>query len=180
MENFADIEGPVQLGILGLVIAVVAILAGIALAVLLIRWLARRPDSAAEAPTARRRSPFELAVERLESLRSSQSTLEAEPFTVEVSDIVRDYLEEALEVPAREQTSEEFLQTLQSREDMPGALQENMPPFLDACDRVKFARQSLGDAQRETLLNTAQIVVQSTDTHLRALREPQETAPAKP
>ena len=180
MENFADIEGPVRLGVLGIVIAVIAVLTAITFAVLIIRWLSRRSPATANAGGTVRRSPFEVAVERLQSLRSSQSTLEAEPFTIEVSDIVRDYLEEALDVPAREQTSEEFLQTVQSGDHMPAVLQENMPPFLDACDRVKFARQALGSEQRKTLLDTAQIVVQATNDHLQVSHQAQESAPTQP
>ena len=116
------------------------------------------------------RSPLEIALSRLEQLKESGETLEADPYTVEVSDIVRDYLESSLKVPAKEQTSEEFLLSLQSLGNLPPVLQEHMPEFLNQCDWVKFARQSLGLEQRHDLLRTAESVVDVTDTHLRKVQ----------
>jgi len=166
MEGFADIEGPVSVGQLWLMI-LLAILCTAA-AVLIVRFLwKRRKKTASQQALAAVRSPLEIALGRLEQLKSSGETLEADPYTVEVSDIVRDYLESCLNVPAKEQTSEEFLLSLQAMGELPPVLKEHMPEFLNQCDWVKFARQSLGIEQRHNLLKTAETVVDVTDTHLR-------------
>ena len=179
MEGFADIEGPVMIGIWPLVLMIAGGALLVLLGILLILWILKRPKAEKPARQEQRRSPLELAMERLQRLKSEKSTLEPEPFTVEVSDIVRDYLEEALEIPAREQTSEEFLNALSTRNDMPDVLHRKMPAFLESCDRVKFARQSLDTDQQDSLLETAQDVVESTDTELSVRtteKEPEATA----
>ncbi len=168
MEGFADIEGPVRIGLWLLIgwigLAILAIAGLIALIVFLIR---RRPE--ATGPAVPERSPLEIALDRLEHLQEEGSEMEADPFVVEVSDIVRNYLENSLEIPAQEQTSEEFLHTLQTKGDLPGILEQHMPEFLEQCDRVKFARQILALAQREVLLETASTVVRETDSDIHQL-----------
>lgn len=176
MENFADIEGPVRIGIGSIILwSVIAILLLGATAFLLAR-LRRRLKRESVDPAAPRRSPLEIAITRLEQLKDTNEELDADAFTVEVADIVRDYLEASLEIPAREQTSEEFLLALQEQTDLPDILGEHMPGFLEQCDRVKFARQVLEGGQRESLLVTAGTVVRETEAALRP--EPVEPEPA--
>ena len=167
MEGYADIDGPVMVGLLELL----GIAGLIALAVLLIGTLfwkfMRRRKQLIEKDAGPLRSPLEIALERLGHLESESARLEVEPFIVEVSDVVRDYLETALAIPAREQTSEEFLLTLHQKPGLPGTLQDHMPPFLEKCDLVKFARQTLAGSQRTSLLETAGTVVKETDAGLQ-------------
>ena len=168
MEGFADIEGPVRIGLWGLVgLAVLGILLLGGLAALLI-WYVRRHRHRQEIELSVQRSPLEIALDRLQRLQSGDSHLDADPFVVEVSDIVRDYLETAMRIPAREQTSEEFLLALQQMRDLPPVLRDHMPDFLEQCDLVKFARQLLEARQRDALLSTAGTVVRETDAALRA------------
>jgi len=166
MESFADIEGPVRIGLgfLLLWVAVVGALAGVA-AVLLRKFLARSRDGGSRTQVAEI-SPLDRALQRLGILREAYRDQEAEAFSVEVSDIVRDFLEDVLEIPAREQTSEEFLHALSGKQDLPRVLHESMPAFLEACDRVKFARQELSSTEREPLLQTAEGVVRETNQAL--------------
>jgi hypothetical protein len=167
MEQYADIEGPVRIGLLGLVgLAGLVILVGLVGLVGLLLW--RRRKELRPAAVERQRSPLEQALERLEQLRRDASGMAADPFVVEVSDVVRDYLERVLEIPAREQTSEEFLQALQSASGLPAVLNDSMQPFLTRCDLVKFARQALADEQRSMLLDTAGNVIRETDKDLTA------------
>jgi hypothetical protein len=168
MEGFADIEGPVRIAfpwlwLIGAAAAAV-LLAG------LVALLLRRRRQTAAAPAVPRRSPLEVALERLGQLRAPATPLEADAFTVEVADIVRDYLEAALAVPAREQTSEEFLLALRDNPQLPAVLHQHMPDFLGRCDQVKFARQGLAGEQRTRLLETAEAVVEQTDRHLQQVR----------
>lgn len=177
MDAFADIEGPVRIGWLYWILIAGSILALLAIGVSLVRlWLRQRPNHPSETvvgPTA-----IERALQRLEKLRAEAARLEADPFTVEVSDIVRHYLEGALNLPAREQTTEEFLHKLEYRNHLPPAIPQQMPGFLEACDRVKFARQSLQEGERERLIETASTVIQTTDEALRTATEPASPSPA--
>ena len=50
-----------------------------------------------------------------------------------------------------------------------------MPTFLNQCDWVKFARQDLELEQRQSLLQTAETVVDVTDAHLH--RDPESSNP---
>ena len=166
MEGFADIESPVRIGLLALIgWTALIILLVTSLTLLLYYYLRQRNRGRRESDTPKA-SPLEIALNQLEKLRSACGQLEADPFVVKVSDVVRNYLEAALSVPAKEQTSEEFLHTLQTQGNLPGILQNKMPAFLDQCDRVKFAQQSLGDEQKWALLETASTVVTETNQDL--------------
>lgn len=166
MEGFADIEGPVRIGIWELVGIAALVILGIALLIGLIAYLTRRKRARESGQAEPVRTPLEIALGRLTQLESSGRDLESDPFVVEVSDIVRDFLESSLEIPAKEQTSEEFLSALQRSGSLPDVLRAHMPPFLQQCDLVKFARQSLEGDQRLRLLSTAGTVVRETDADL--------------
>ena len=170
MEGFADIEGPVRIGLMALLGWVgLLILLSAALIFRFAYWWKKRPRQAG--PLVVERSPLEIALDRLKTLQSNAMEMEPDPFVVEVSDIVRYYLENSLAIPALEQTSEEFLQALNSRRDVPGVLNQYMPRFLEQCDRVKFARQLLAHSQREELLDTAGSVVRETDAGLHPVEQ---------
>ena len=173
MEGFADIEGPVRIGLWSLIGWIgLAILAVIGLVFLVAYFIRKGPK--ATGPVVPERSPLEIALDRLNHLQVEGSNMDADPFVVEVSDIVRNYLESSLKIPAREQTSEEFLHELQVNGTLPKVLEQHMPHFLEQCDRVKFARQMLAIAQREGLLQTAGTVVKETDSVIHKIDVPQQ------
>ncbi|MEX0325522.1 MAG: hypothetical protein AB3N33_05485 [Puniceicoccaceae bacterium] len=166
MDAFVDIDGPVRIGLMALIGLAALVLVGVVLLIGLLRRVLRNRKASSRTPLENQRSPLEVAMERLDRLQAEAEGMAAEPFIVEVSDIVRDYLETTMRIPAKEQTSEEFLQELHTRSGLPDVLQARMPRFLDQCDLVKFARQVLAETQRELLLETASIVVKETDTAL--------------
>lgn len=171
MEGFADIEGPVLIGLLKLLgIIGLAVLAVLVMVFLISKYWVKRTGRPFKTQVPER-SPLEIAMERLDRLQAEASEMAPDPFIVEVSNIVRDYLETALAIPAREQTSEEFLQALQTQESLPEVLKARMPEFLDQCDLVKFARQVLAGTQRSSLLETAGTVVSETDASIGQERE---------
>ncbi len=174
MEGFTDIEGPVRLDWLELLGLAGLILLAILLIVYLISIFLRKKSETRTEGIEFRRSPLEIALERLHLLESEGSVMAADPFVVEVSDVVRDYLESSLQIPAKEQTSEEFLHELASRNRLPEILKANMPSFLQQCDLVKFARQALETTQRSELLDTASSVVRETDASLAAVEPEME------
>ena len=104
----------------------------------------------------RHRQAYEIALERLEKARALMREIDAEPFCLAVSEIVREFIEETLPVRAMHRTTNEFLRDLA---DFPN---ESLAPyrgtlanFLQHCDLAKFARWSLTVSQMEALLESA-------------------------
>ena len=132
---------------------------GIVLFVLLMTYWIRRPRREPSPPPA-----HEVAMDRLHQL-VARKLVEAghiEPFFVELTGIVRDYIEAAFHVRAPEQTTQEFLAQLRSSPAV-AAHREQLEPFLTAADEVKFARatpepaviQRTFDTARDFILNTS-------------------------
>ncbi len=137
----------------------IAALVAILLLAAFLLWKKRRPTPADSAPPE---SPHAKALRLLAELRARAETLDDESFTVALSSILRRYLEEALQLPAPEQTTDEFLQHLRSGSPLAPDLQPNLENFLRQTDLVKFARQPLTPDQRENLLETARQTIDAT------------------
>jgi hypothetical protein len=157
-SGFSDIRGIISIPAYWpwLVLAAALILIAIAA----YWWQSRNPvREVAAAPV----EPPHLKAKRLlDQLSQSGDQLEAEVFTVKVSSILRHYLEEALAIPAPEQTSEEFLQNLSDQSWITADLQNDLEEFMIISDLVKFARQTLDATQRQRLLSSALQVVETT------------------
>lgn len=107
-------------------------------------------------------SASEKAYRLLGKLKEQQEDFDSETFAIEVSKILRLYLEEELQLPAMEQTTEEFLRDLPKADWLTSELRKNLEEFARVADLVKFARQSLRVDQREELLSSAFLVVETT------------------
>lgn len=84
---------------------------------------------------------YERALRRLASLerRNLPSGAGVDDWYVELSDIVRRFLEDQFGVRAPELTTEEFLQEVRRSEELNGSHRALLSAFLERCDRVKFA-----------------------------------------
>ena len=104
----------------------------------------------------RRKLPYEIALEKLETTRPLMQDESAEPFSLAVSEIVRLFIEECLPVRAAHRTTNEFLHDLVNLPDSPlAAHREPLAQFLEHCDLAKFARWSLTTTQMEAMLASA-------------------------
>ncbi len=114
--------------IAGAIGGVVALLAG---------WLVL-----ASRKRARQRSAFDVALARLEDLlaRPRLTAEELDAFFVELSGIVRGYLEDRFELRAPELTTEEFLDLMVRSPDLSRGHQDLLRGFLSRADLVKFAQ----------------------------------------
>ncbi len=104
-----------------------------------------------------RLTAFQRAVRRLERLRA-QGLPEADrvdPWYVELSDIVRRYIEERFTLRALELTTEEFLVEAGRSTELSSSHRALLSDFLERCDRVKFARYSPGAAESREALDVA-------------------------
>ena len=91
----------------------------------------------------RRRSAWELARSRLDALSSRPLPSDADEidqFFVELSALIRRYLEDRFELRAPELTTEEFLQVASASPDLGEEQQGFLRDFLRRADMVKFAR----------------------------------------
>ena len=96
-------------------------------------------------------------------LADDKSSISAEEFSVAVSDVVRQFIEERHGFAAPKRTSEEFLHEILEEERL-GKHQQTLDSFLKACDRAKFAKADLTVDDRELLLATANEVIDESIT----------------
>ena len=98
----------------------------------------------------RRVTAYDRAMRRLDALARRGLPLPgaADAWYVELSDIVRRFIEDQYGVRAPELTTEEFLQEARRSAELSGPRRELLSAFLERCDRVKFAAYS--PEQRES------------------------------
>jgi Domain of unknown function (DUF4381) len=107
-----------------------------------------------------RKLAYEIALERLENTRPLMRESNAEPFSLAVSEIVRQFVEEVLPVRAAHRTTDEFLRDLTSLSYLPlGQHRDSLADFLRHCDLAKFARWSLTVSQMDAMLESARAFV---------------------
>jgi uncharacterized protein DUF4381 len=106
---------------------------------------------------------YELALKRLEEIRSLMQPQKAREFSTAVSDIVRSYIEQRFDVTATHRTTEEFLHDLLDSSNTTLAKHRALlSEFLQQCDLVKFAGMSLTTRSMESLHRSAEVFVQET------------------
>ena len=107
-----------------------------------------------------RKLAYEIALERLENTRPLMRESNAEPFSLAVSEIVRQFVEEVLPVRAAHRTTDEFLRDLTSLSYLPLVQhRDSLADFLRHCDLAKFARWSLTVSQMDAMLESARAFV---------------------
>ena len=85
-------------------------------------------------------TPREIATAALRELeRSNMAQKDVKTFYVELTGIVRRYLEQTSGVHAPEQTTEEFLRAIADHDAFLGEKRERLQQFLESADLVKFA-----------------------------------------
>jgi len=102
----------------------------------------------------RRRTAYEIAAARLDDLRARPrpDAQAMDSFFVELSDIVRRYLEDRFGLHAQELTTEEFLEVAAASPDLDDDRRRFLRKFLNSADQVKFARHVPEAADVETFL----------------------------
>ncbi|HEY5926224.1 MAG TPA: hypothetical protein VIV11_31280 [Kofleriaceae bacterium] len=123
-------------------------------------WRARRR-------IAVKQNAYDEAIGKLRSLelRGAPSAEQADSWFVELSAIVRSYLERRYEIRAPELTTEEFLLVASRAPELTAAHRTQLSLFLERCDRVKFAGYRPEDSESIDTLAAARGFVE--DTRLR-------------
>ena len=137
---------------------VVALLALLLLALLSIK----RKEATKDLPPLR--PPDEIALERLKALQEKgyMENMEHEPFYVELSDIVRHYLEGRFALHAPDRTTEEFLREAASTNVLSREHQNLTASFLEQCDLVKFARHTPNrEAMNDGIMAATRLILET-------------------
>lgn len=121
-------------------------------------WWLRRAEERA------RLTAFDRAMARLERLqrRGLPAADAADSWYVELSDIVRRYIEERFALRAPELTTEEFLAEAGRSRELTAGHRELLAAFLARCDRVKFARYSPDEDESQDALRDARRFLEET------------------
>jgi len=159
-EDIRDIRGPKYLLPGWLLPALIggAVLIGLGIYGL---WRGRRNRA------ARVLLPHEIALQRLDEISALMQPARAREFSIAASDIVRLYIEQRFSVTVTRRTTEEFLRDLLGSADAALAQHQGLlGEFLNQCDIVKFAGQSLTPLNMESLRQSARAFVLATaNTH---------------
>jgi hypothetical protein len=104
--------------------------------------------------------PRELAKQRLKGVRSRISTDTGYDFSIEISDILRSFIEQQFGIRAVRQTTIEFLSEASKNPHFDLAQRERLRQFLVSCDSIKFARVAAGPGDSEILFEEASAFVE--------------------
>lgn len=114
------------------------------------------------------KAPYEIALERLEKMRSLMRPETTRLFSQAVSEVVRRFIEQSVSVRAAHRTTDEFLRELMI---LPGGPldvhRDALADFLRHCDLAKFARWILSKEQMEAMLQSARAFVLAVGTQPR-------------
>ena len=125
----------------------------------LLRRLARRPtDRPADLP------PDRWALGRIDEIDrlGLPAAGQVERFHRLLCDVLRSYLERRFQLPASQQTTEEFLATLRQSSQLAPAAQELLRDFLARCDLAKFARAEYSAEECQASAGLARTFVTQT------------------
>jgi hypothetical protein len=162
-EDIRDIRGPKAVSASWVLPAALAAAIAIALCLYVV-WRRRHRATARRALTL-----SEQTLQRLDGTRPLMRPESAREFGIAASELIRDYIEKRFAVVALQRTTEEFLQAL--LQSPHAALVRHrllLADFLQQCDFVKFAGNSLAVTDMEPLFQSAR----------RFVLETRETPPA--
>ncbi len=135
-------------------------------AFILLAFLGRRFNQ-----RVRKRNAYELARQQLDRLikdrQSPAPKLSVDQFYIQISAVIRNYLENRFDVRAPELTTDEFLQLSSAESELSSEHQRLLSEFLQQADIVKFA--GIGATEVE--------VQRSCDLAARFLEETRDNAP---
>ena len=160
-----DIKGPLDfpsnfaflLLIIGLSLAIGAVWGWIIWAK---KKKAKRPDVS--------KSAYEIACAQFEALAAKDliGRLKIKEYYIEISDIVRHYLENGFRLNAPEMTTEEFLNNLKDSPQLAKNHKGLLKEFLVSCDMVKFAKYAPAAKEIDSVYYSAKNFIDQTKDEL--------------
>lgn len=173
--DIRDIRGPlaISMGALQVALWALGLVVLVAGAFAAFRKLRSRPTIPDPRPQPTRRSPHDIALGALARLEASSLLEKGEikRFHVEVSEILRRYVEAGYGIAALEMTTLEILEGLE-RAGAPADFRTGLKTFLDRCDLVKFAKARPDAATSRELLGLGRQLVESSAASSAAQDDP--------
>ncbi|MFA4888925.1 MAG: hypothetical protein WC628_05060 [Candidatus Omnitrophota bacterium] len=159
-QNIKDIKGPLALKsksrpyILGIILLIILIISALFI-------YKKKPLPALVVPP---RPAHEIAYEQLEELRAKGLVAKGriKEYFIEISAIVRRYLENRFNLRAPEMTTEEFLVYVRDYARLEGAHKSLLREFLTCCDLVKFAKYAPSAEEIDSVFATSKKFVGQT------------------
>jgi hypothetical protein len=140
-------------------LAIVMLLASLLLLAVIAYFLWPNPKQAAIQPPL----PKEIARRRLEQAKAKIPTADPYEFGIEVSDILRSFIEQQFGIKAVRQTTFEFLNEAAHTAFFDVARQEKLRRFLGVCDAIKFAHSPVGRSDNESLFEQVSAFVEEVN-----------------
>lgn len=111
--------------------------------------------------SAPRISADRIALEKLDELEKQAEQVQANELSLQVSDILKDYLKQRFHDSFRYETSEEFIQRLSTgaTKSLPHNLKTNLTKFMGTCDQLKFARPATAETSKLPLIEEARRII---------------------
>jgi len=168
VSDIRDIEPPVNLPqewTIYIIIAAVALV--LLITGLLVYFLRKKKKKKAD--ISPRKSAHELAYEMLESLKKKNLIKQhnIKQYYVELSLIVRHYLENRFDIKAPEMTTEEFLLKIKESKELFSRHRESLKAFLSHCDMVKFAKYGPNESEIDLSFQSAKKLVDQTKIEVK-------------
>ncbi len=172
-QSLRDVHPPVEIADYWAMIWTVLAVAAVA-AVLYYLWRRWR-RAAALVPPVPPVPPHVRARQRLD--QALRLIDDPKPFTIAVSDAIRQYLEERFKFRAPERTTEEFLYELQASSLLTPDQKQSLVEFLQQCDMVKFARYEPMIEELKSMHGSALRLVDETEPGLADSQLPGSSQP---
>lgn len=108
--------------------------------------------------------PHEAALQKLRTLEKAQYWQRGNPkrYYSDLSDIVREYLENRFNIPAKESVTDEIMTIVQQQKPLPDDLRQNLRQLLSTSDMVKFAKASPTLETHIEMLKQAEQLIRKT------------------
>lgn len=138
-NELKDVKGPVGLPETPWLLIASVVLGAAVLALGVWYWLHKL---ALRTKKVKVKTPWDAAYERLDELkrRDPFGQGKAQEHFIELSAIVRTYIEERFSIRAPEMTTEEFLDSVKNATNVENEHKEILQSFMRLCDMVKFAK----------------------------------------
>ncbi|OIO40185.1 MAG: hypothetical protein AUJ75_00410 [Candidatus Omnitrophica bacterium CG1_02_49_10] len=132
------------------------------------RFILRRIRKAVEAAIPGKPA-HEIAYEELERIKAAGYVSKGmiKEYYIALSGVVRHYLENRFGTNAPEMTTEEFLHTLKSSDDLDNDQKRLLKEFLSCSDMVKFARYASSEEEADRSLGAAKRLIDETKAEIR-------------
>jgi len=159
--DIRDIENPVNFPKKWTVYIIMAAVLVLLVSGLLVHFLRKKKE---KKEVSLRKPAHELAYKMLENLRKGNLVKQhkIKQYYIELSLIVRHYLENRFSIKAPEMTTEEFLLKIKESKELFSRHRESLKEFLSHCDMVKFAKYGPNENEIDLSFQSAKKLVDQT------------------